>query len=129
MRGYMLDTDVALYAIERRPGTRERLLRWHGALSISALTHSQLVQGLASRPETSVLVARFVALVPVIAYDEAASDVYGRIVAAHGFSRRQQLDRMIAAHAISADAVLVTNNVRDFAGIVDLQVENWAEPA
>ena len=126
MRGYMLDTDVALYTIARHPGLRERLRRSHGALSISALVHSQLVQGLASRPLTSSTVARFVALVPVVAYDHAASDAYGQIVATRGFSRRRILDRMIAAHAISQGAVLVTNNVRDFAEIPGLSVENWA---
>jgi predicted nucleic acid-binding protein len=33
---------------------------------------------------------------------------------------------MIAAHAISARAVLVTNNVKDFQDIPRLSIENWA---
>lgn len=62
----------------------------------------------------------------VAPYDGAASTTYGRIIAAVGFSRRDTVDRMIAAHAISLGATLVTNNGRDFADLPDLQLANWA---
>ena len=41
-------------------------------------------------------------------------------------SRRDTADRMIAAHAISLDATLVTNNVKDFTAIPGLRLANWA---
>lgn len=53
--------------------------------------------------------------------EEAAA--YGRIVAAAGYSRRKVLDRMIAAQALVAGAVLVTLNPDDFADIPDLSVQ------
>lgn len=41
-------------------------------------------------------------------------------------TRRNALDRLIAAHAIRLDATLVTNNESDFAGFPGLRIENWA---
>jgi tRNA(fMet)-specific endonuclease VapC len=38
------------------------------------------------------------------------------------------LDTMIAAHALSQQATLVTNNTREFAQVPDLHVENWVPP-
>lgn len=40
---------------------------------------------------------------------------------------RLPLDMLIAAHARSEDMILVTNNVREFARVPDLVVENWAK--
>lgn len=58
-------------------------------------------------------------------FDMGVIDAYGRIVEALGFSRRQVLDRLIAATAIVHDLTLVTINERDFAGIPDLRLEVW----
>ena len=35
------------------------------------------------------------------------------------------LDTLIAAHAVSLNLTLVTNNVREFARVPDLEIENW----
>ena len=51
---------------------------------------------------------------------------YGRIVAALGYSRRMIIDRMIAATALTQDAVLVTANARDFRNIPGVTVEDWS---
>ncbi|HSX76190.1 MAG TPA: VapC toxin family PIN domain ribonuclease, partial [Shinella sp.] len=42
--------------------------------------------------------------------------------------KSDHLDKLIAAQAIAADAVLVTNNVRDFAAYPGLRIENWLAP-
>ena len=39
------------------------------------------------------------------------------------------LDTMIAAHAIAAKAILVTNNIREFCRVPELQLQNWVEPS
>jgi tRNA(fMet)-specific endonuclease VapC len=36
------------------------------------------------------------------------------------------MDTLIAAHAVTLKVVLVTNNVRHFARVPGLSVENWA---
>ncbi len=35
------------------------------------------------------------------------------------------LDTMIAAHALSQNAMLVTNNTREFSKVSSLQLDNW----
>jgi tRNA(fMet)-specific endonuclease VapC len=62
----------------------------------------------------------------VLPFDTAAAEAYGEIIGFCGWVKGQDFDRMIAAHAISARAVLVTNNTRDFQDIPRLSIENWA---
>lgn len=72
----------------------------------------------------------FLALFPVLAFDETAAGSYGVLRAALPDRRRDALDRLIAAHALGLGLTLVTNNEADFAGYPGLAVENWvrAEP-
>ena len=129
---YLIDADIAVYAIRRSPIVLERLAAVGGAASMSALVHSQLMQGVARQPNPGAecrLIDALAGVVPIVAYDTAASMAYAAVVAATGFDRHAVLDRMIAAHAISLDATLVTNNTRDFAGIPGLILANWTEPS
>ena len=57
--------------------------------------------------------------------DVIAALAYGRIIAQCGWARGHDYDRMIAAHAISSDSILVTNNKADFRDIPGLSMENW----
>jgi predicted nucleic acid-binding protein len=59
------------------------------------------------------------------AFDGAAADAYGTIVAHAGYSRRKLLDRMIAAQALVHRATLVTMNPDDFADVAGLTVVAW----
>ncbi len=63
--------------------------------------------------------------IPISAFDDAAVDAYDEIIAHCGFVRGRDFDRMIAAHAISLNAILVTANEADFADIPGLVIENW----
>ena len=117
---YLIDADIAVHAIRRSAIVLENLAAAGGAASMSALVHSQLMQGVARQPNPNAerrLIEALVGVVPVIAYDAAASLAYAAVIAATGFDRHAVLDRMIAAHSISLEATLVTNNARDFAGI------------
>lgn len=58
--------------------------------------------------------------VKVLPYDEAAAEQYAGLP-----FRRGRLDRLIAAQCLSLGAVLVTNNVPDFADVPGLSIENW----
>jgi tRNA(fMet)-specific endonuclease VapC len=58
--------------------------------------------------------------VPVLPFDAAAAEVYARLP-----FRRGSFDRLIAAHALALDLVLVTDNVADYADVPGLKVENW----
>ena len=63
--------------------------------------------------------------IPVLPFDAAAAEAYGRIVAQCGWTRGRDYDRMIAAHAISTGTILVTDNEADFRDIPGLSMENW----
>ncbi len=62
----------------------------------------------------------------VMPFDEAAAASYGVLRAQVPSCQRNALDRLIAAHALSLDATLVTNNEADFNVYPGLRVENWA---
>jgi tRNA(fMet)-specific endonuclease VapC len=66
-----------------------------------------------------------VARVPVLAFEERAAESYGIIASAVRDRRRDALDPLIAAHAVSVGASLVTNNEADFKDYPGLIVENW----
>ena len=63
--------------------------------------------------------------IPVLPFTEAAAEQFGILRAAIRDRRRDALDRLIAAHAIAAGTVLVTNNEDDFRDYPGLQLENW----
>ena len=62
---------------------------------------------------------------PCLAFDDAAAERYGAIVALAGYSRRKLLDRMIAAQALVHAATLVTFNASDFADVPSLGILSW----
>jgi tRNA(fMet)-specific endonuclease VapC len=65
--------------------------------------------------------------IPAVPFDARAAATYGVIRAAVRDRKRHALDRLIAAHAISAGLILVTNDVADFEVYPGLRVENWVE--
>jgi tRNA(fMet)-specific endonuclease VapC len=63
----------------------------------------------------------------VLPWDSAAADVYAKISAKLEKNGMPigYADTMIAAHALSIDAILVTNNTKHFQSVKGLQLENW----
>ncbi len=96
---------------------------------MSALSLAELQRGVYKTPAfTGVRSARLEVLlahIPVLPFDAAAAQVYGRIIAQCGWVKGRDFDRMIAAHALANNAVLVTNNTADFSDIRGLVLENW----
>eukprot|EP00611_Tribonema_gayanum_P015135 TRINITY_DN26939_c0_g1_i1.p2 TRINITY_DN26939_c0_g1~~TRINITY_DN26939_c0_g1_i1.p2 ORF type:complete len:101 (+),score=25.39 TRINITY_DN26939_c0_g1_i1:760-1062(+) len=96
---------------------------------MSLVTYAELRAGIEmqsrQRDQDERVLAQLVALIPVLPLDTAVAEAYGRLRAAVPDRRRDAFDRLIAAHAIAVDAVLVTSNEADFAGYSGLRVENW----
>ena len=74
-----------------------------------------------------VSLGKFITPMKMLSYDEAAAYHYGEICAylKKGGSLIGQLDMMIAAHALSINATLVTNNLKEFSRVKNLKCENW----
>ena len=123
MIAYLLDTDCAIYAIlGTYPALRERLAECEpDEVGISAVSFAEIVMGenLGHPPDREVI-EDFVSVVPILPFGEAAAREYARLP-----FKRARFDRLLAAHALSIGATVVTNNEADFAGVPGLMVENW----
>lgn len=123
MIGYLLDTDCSIYAmLGTHPALRERLAACDpGDVAISAVSFAEIVMGenLAHPPDRDVI-EDFVSVVPILPFDEAAARAYATLP-----FKRARFDRLLAAHALSIGATVVTNNEADFADVAGLAVENW----
>jgi tRNA(fMet)-specific endonuclease VapC len=131
---YQLDTNMASYVIKGNiPRVRERLLKVPMAqVSISAVTEGELRFGVARRPEAvrlRIAVEEFLLRVQVLPWNSEAARHYALVRAA--LERQAEpmgnLDVMIAAQALAAQAVLVTND-RLFRRVQGLKVEDWTRP-
>jgi tRNA(fMet)-specific endonuclease VapC len=101
------------------------------SLCISAITEGELLFGLAKRPEATRLraaVREFLRCVDVLPWDDEVAEHYARARAALELQGKTlaPLDLLIAAHAQSLGAVLVTND-KAFRQMSDLRVEDWTE--
>ena len=126
---YLIDTNIAIHARDGTEAVLAKLAAHDGAVLLSALSLAELQRGVYRDPkQTPLRQARLEVLLrglPVLPFDARAALAYGRIIAQCGWARGRDYDRMIAAHAISSDCILVTNNLADFRDIPGLSVENW----
>jgi len=128
---YLLDTNVVSAALRGAASIDARLLalgtsRW----CISAVTRAELRFGVALKPTSkrlAGLVEAFLSGARTAPWDAAAADRHGMLRARLRSAGTPigDFDEMIAAHALSIGAVLVTDNVRHFARVEGLELENW----
>jgi tRNA(fMet)-specific endonuclease VapC len=71
-------------------------------------------------PPDRKVIEDFVSVVPILPFDEAAALAYAKMP-----FKRARFDRLLAAHALSIGATVITNNEADFADVPGLTVENW----
>lgn len=130
----MLDTSICIHLIQRHP---PQVLNRFAALSqgdvvMSAVTLAELRHGVERDPSAKAqaeqALDRLLDFIPAQPFDADAAIRYGVLAAAIRDRRRDVLDRMIAAHALSLGVVLVTNNEADFNFYPGLTVENWTKP-
>ena len=130
----MLDTNTVSCLVKKDPTAMQRAKDVPiSSLCISALTKGELLFGLAKRPEAIRLheaVKEFLRCVDVMPWDERVAEHYAQIRAS--FERQGKtlapLDLLIASHAESIGAVLVTND-QAFRWMGSLRVEDWTEAA
>jgi tRNA(fMet)-specific endonuclease VapC len=129
---YMLDTNICIYIIKRKPPkVIERFIQTDvSQIGISSITLSDLFYGVSksSKPDKNQFaLIQFVAPLEILAYTEAAAQYYGNLRA--GLEKQGtpigSLDMLIAAHALSLDCTLITNNEKEFIRIPKLKIANW----
>ena len=130
---YMLDTDICIYIIKRKPlRVLERLESIQpDQLSLSAITFAELMNGAKKSQRVEANVSRLNALgeiLEICSFDQQAAVAYGDVRSS--LEKRGEVigphDLLIAAHALSLDQTLVTNNEREFKRVEGLKVDNWA---
>lgn len=131
MLTYMLDTNICIYVMKRYPlDLREKFNTLAEQLCISSITLGELHYGAeksARRVENLTAIEHFVARLDVLAFADKAAAHYGQV--------RAELERtgtpcgphdmQIGGHARSEGLIIVTNNMREFARMPGLRVENW----
>ena len=130
MPRYMLDTNMCIYLMKHQPPEVARRFAecYVGDVVMSAITYAELEYGVAvssAQKRDRSNLAALVDDIPVMRFDAAAGAAYGPIRLATRDSKRDHLDKLIAAHAVSLGVTLVTNNERDFARYPGLVTENW----
>jgi len=131
MLKFLLDTNIVIYVIKRRPIEVLDLFNANASrMAISVVTLAELLHGAekSAQPTSNLAVVEdFCSRLQVLSYTPKAAQHYGSI--------RTSLEKVgqpigvndlhIAAHARSEGLVLVTNNIREFEKVPALQVENW----
>ena len=130
---YMLDTNICIYTIKRKP---EQVFRHLQGLKpeqicISAVTYAELMHGVEKSREKDrnrLALTLLLSHIEILAFDDTAAQEYGRIRAELEINGTPigPLDMMIAGHAVSRGCMLVTNNEKEFERVRGLPLENWA---
>lgn len=128
---YLLDTNTCIYVINHRPvQVFERFKQYClGELAISSITASELAFGVekSGSERNKQALNKFLVPLEICPYDERAIWHYARLrnsLQACG-KTIGSLDMLIAAHALALNAVLVTNNLKEFERVEGLRLENW----
>lgn len=129
---YMLDTNSCIGLIRHRPKNLiERLVAClPGEVGVSSITVAELAYGAqkSSRAAQNMsALDEFLIPLDVKDFDQRAAAVYGDVRALLEKQGKMigSMDMLIAAHALSLDATLVTNNTREFQRVTNLQLEDW----
>ncbi|MBQ6657269.1 MAG: type II toxin-antitoxin system VapC family toxin [Ottowia sp.] len=138
MKPYMLDTNICSFIIREEPQqvlhNFERAAQEGRAITISAITYIELLYGAISpRAPKKVLqgVRDFVACLDEISPLDAAAIAKGAEIQRELLKKGTpigQNDSFIAAHAITSGSILITNNMREFARVPGLDVQDWVQP-
>jgi len=135
MLRFLLDTNMVIYVLKRRPVEVLSTFNANASrMAISSITLAELLHGAEKSTRVSEnlsVIEDFCSRLEVLPYGAKAAQHYGAI--------RASLEKMgqpigvndlhIAGHARSEGLVLVTNNMSEFMRVPGLQVENWVHPS
>ncbi len=121
---YLIDSDLAINSMGGAIHSKLNLRlasSYPGDVAISAISFAEVALGTWNgKPPRWAVLDAFLRMIPIIDFDEAAARAYATLP-----FKRARFDRLLAAHALSLGAVIVTNNESDFADVPGLVIENW----
>ena len=129
---YLLDTNICIALIRQKPKEIINKLTAYrpGDIGVSTITIAELVHG-AQRSkqieQNMTALDQFLLPLEVVDFDQNAVGAYGHIrtYLENKGALIGSMDMLIAAHALSLDVTLVTNNTREFKRTPDLKLEDW----
>ena len=128
---HLLDTNTCIYIINRHPPqVAERFAEYPAdAIGLSSITLAELRYGVSksgSAKNATVLEA-FIEPLEVLPFGTEATLRYGLLRAKLERLGKPigAMDLLIAAHALSLGAILVTNNMGEFERVEGLKLANW----
>ena len=132
---FMLDTNICIYILKKHPESVLKKFQMFDDIHISAIVYSELQYGIELSPKKTRQVRfnqllDFLSLLTIDPWDQTAADNYAKV----RFYLKTQgniignMDMLIAAHALSTNSVLITNNTKEFERIPELKLENWTLP-
>lgn len=127
----MLDTNICIYLIKKKFPELNLKIRKYAPedFAISSVVASELYYGAYKSKTGNALnmVNLFLSTFEILPFDENAAKIFGTIKAtlSQSGSLIGPFDMQIAAHAVTVNAVLITNNMKEFSKVEILNCENW----
>lgn len=120
---YLLDSNILILVGEAQhePLRRRMAEVDEDAMVTSAVAYAEVLHGSTrGKPPPLDALARLVARIPILPFDDAAAAAYAGLRFERG-----SYDRLIGAHALALNLIMVTNNVDHYVQIPGLTVEDW----
>ena len=130
---YMLDTNICSYIIRNKPQSIKKKLQEveeNHTVALSSIVVSELLYGATKKnsPKLMKIVSAFIDNFIIYDYSKVSAQSYANIRT--DLEKKGQIiganDLLIASHALSLGAVLVTNNTREFERVEKLVLEDWS---
>lgn len=129
---YLLDTNICIALLKGNSKAVAIFNRKFSQCYLSTIILSELYKGISCSKQVEKnleSLAQLTELLPIEPFDLDSAIEFGKIQS----ELRQigkptgEIDALIAAVARSRQDILVTNNIKDFENISNLQLENWLE--
>jgi tRNA(fMet)-specific endonuclease VapC len=131
---YLLDTNICIFAINKRPANVLSIIKEKSKdrIYISSLTIAELEYGVENSSQIGdnrIALLKFISLFTVLKYDDADAIEYGKLKSKLRKTGKMigPIDMLLASQALSKDLIFITNNADEFSRIDGLIIEDWSK--
>ncbi|MBD2448117.1 type II toxin-antitoxin system VapC family toxin [Nostoc sp. FACHB-152] len=129
---YLLDTNICIALLQENPQAIKKFNRYFSQCYLSTIIVAELYKGIYYSQQVVnnlEILHQFTELLPIETFTLEAAIEFGKIQSELKKIGKPtgEIDALIAAVARSRNDILVTNNIKDFTNIPNLQLENWLE--